>query len=236
MPYLTPDNRPTERRCKAIFYPIGREWDAILSGALQELTFPWNWETFGACTVQEAVEAFTQTFNEFCLERKACRVIGEIIPFAGSISPDDNWFPCDGRSLNRADFPDLFTVIGTAYGSSSSSTFNLPDLRGRTMVSIGQGNGLDNDYVLGQTFGEDSHTLTVDELATHNHADSGHYHSTGNSSTALAVSPGELPVLIPNPVPSVTGSASANIGNTGSGEAHENRQPSIAVLYLIVVR
>lgn len=162
-------------------------------------------------------------------------MIGEIVPFAGSVSPNENWLPCDGRELDREDYPDLFTVIGTAYGSTSGTTFNIPDLRGRVAVSYGQGPGLEN-YVRGEQFGEETHQLTTDEMPNHTHIDTGHFHSTGNSGSALAVAPGELPVLIPNPVPAITGTASADIGYTGENEPHNNRQPSLAILYLIVAR
>lgn len=234
MSYLTPDNSPTSYQCRAIFFPAGQEWLAILSGALEELTFDYNWEIYGSVSIEQAVSEFTKTFDRFCYNEGACRMIGEIIPYAGNVSPQANWIPCDGRTLLRANYPDLFAVIGTNYGSSSVDNFNIPDLRSRTTVSVGQGSGL-SEYTLGQTFGTETHELTSNEMPQHTHIDAGHYHTTGNSATGLAVAPGELPVLVPNPIPALTGSASANIGNAGNSQAHENRQPSIAINYLIVV-
>lgn len=234
MSYLTPDNSPATYQCRAIFFPAGQDWLAILSGALEELTFDYNWEIYGSVSIEQTVSEFTKTFDRFCYNEGACRMVGEIVAYAGNASPQANWIPCDGRSLLRADYPDLFAVIGTNYGSSNVNNFNIPDLRSRTIVSVGQGTGL-SEYTLGQTFGTETHELTSNEMPQHTHVDSGHYHTTGNSATGLAVAPGELPVLVPNPVPGLTGSASANIGNAGSSQAHENRQPSIAINYLIVV-
>lgn len=235
MPYLTPDNSPVEYTCRAIKFPKGLDWLAILEGAIEQLTFDYNWEKHGSVTVETAVQEFVKSFDDFCYDKVNCKMVGEIVAYAGQTSPNSNWIPCDGRSLGRSEYPDLYNVIGTTYGSSSLENFMVPNFCGRTLVSIGQGAST-HFYNLGETFGEEAHELTVDELATHTHSDTGHMHTTGNSATGLAVAPGELPVLVPNPVPALTGSASANITNTGSGSAHENRQPSIAILYLIVAK
>lgn len=235
MPYLTPDTNPVSYQCRVLLFPSGLDWLALVEGAIQELSFKWNWEAYGSVTVQQTVDEFTKTFDWFCFNSGVCRVIGEIFAYAGQTSPNENWIPCDGRELSRQEYPDLYNVIGTTYGSSGPTTFLIPDLRGRALIGIGQGAGL-SSYALGDKVGAEAIQLTADELAIHSHTDSGHYHSTGNSASALAVAPGELPVLTPNPIPTVTGTASANIGNTGGNEAHENRQPSIAINYLIVAR
>lgn len=63
---------------------------------------------------------------------------GVITPFAGAAAPS-NWLLCDGASLLRADYPRLFNVIGTSYGSVDATHFNTPDLRGRSPVGVGTG-------------------------------------------------------------------------------------------------
>jgi len=95
--------------------------------------------------------------------------IGTILPFAGRNIPN-GWLLCDGREINRAQYANLYSVIDITYGlGNGNDTFNLPDLRGRTVIGVGQGNGL-TDRVLGHRLGEETHLLTIDELPTHNHS------------------------------------------------------------------
>ena len=57
-------------------------------------------------------------------------MVGLVLPFAGSSAPA-GWLLCDGSSVLRATYADLFAVVGTTYGSADASHFNVPDLRGR---------------------------------------------------------------------------------------------------------
>lgn len=162
-------------------------------------------------------------------------MIGEIVSYAGATSPKANWLVCDGSQVAQTDYPDLYAVIGDIYGAADTGNFRLPDLRGRTQAGTGTGTDLD-PVSIGQKFGEKSHTLTTAEIPAHNHSDSGHAHSTGNSLTGAAVVPGEGPVLIPNPIPASTGMGYASIGNTGDGGAHNNIPPRMGILMLIVAK
>lgn len=103
--------------------------------------------------------------------------VGEIKAFGGAEAPD-KYLLCDGSEVSRVGFSDLFSVIGNLYGNGDGvNTFNLPDGRGRTLVGAGSGPGL-TARVRGEEFGEEEHTLTLDELTVHNHGitDSGHAH------------------------------------------------------------
>lgn len=99
---------------------------------------------------------------------------GSVIPYAGESAPD-GWLLCDGAAVSRTTYAALFAVIGTTFGSGDgSTTFNLPDLRGRVAV------GVTSDANLGQTEGATSYTadtaghiLTADELAPHSHEENG---------------------------------------------------------------
>jgi len=63
--------------------------------------------------------------------------IGAIIAYGGASDPS-GWLICDGRAISRATFADLFAAISTAYGvGDGSTTFNIPDLRGRSAVGLG---------------------------------------------------------------------------------------------------
>ena len=57
MPYLTPSEIPEETNCRILLVPASYEWDAVIYGALSELTLPYNWELFGAVSVGDAVVA-----------------------------------------------------------------------------------------------------------------------------------------------------------------------------------
>lgn len=92
---------------------------------------------------------------------------GTILDFGGSTAPN-GYLLCNGASYLRTAQPALFAVVGTTYGSSSGTTFNVPDSRGRGSIGAGNGVGLTN-RALGATGGEENHVLTVAELATHGH-------------------------------------------------------------------
>ena len=94
---------------------------------------------------------------------------GTVLSFAGAKSPNGDWLLCDGSAVSRVGYATLFKVIGETYGSGDgSTTFNLPDLRGRTAIGVGRSTGL-ADRAIGQAIGEESHTLSVDEMPSHNH-------------------------------------------------------------------
>lgn len=82
----------------------------------------------------------------------------------------ENWLVCNGQAVSRTEYEDLFNVLGTTYGSGDgSTTFNLPNIQGRTLI----GKSSEEDYsVLGKTGGEKQHSLTVQEMATHSHSGS----------------------------------------------------------------
>lgn len=96
--------------------------------------------------------------------------VGIINPFGGNNAPP-GWLICDGREVSRFDYSSLFNVIGTTYGSGNdSTTFNLPDLRKRVPVGYSSN---DNGYdTLGDSIGNETHSLSIDELAKHSHPNS----------------------------------------------------------------
>jgi microcystin-dependent protein len=111
--------------------------------------------------------------------------LGSIVPYSRSDLPD-GWLLCNGAQLNRFTYADLFAIIGTTYGPGNGfTTFNLPDLRGRTIINQGQGAGLTN-RTIAATGGAETHTLTVSEIPSHNHTgttstNGDHTHSVNDS-------------------------------------------------------
>lgn len=89
--------------------------------------------------------------------------IGTIIDFAGPNNPT-GYLNCDGATVSRTTYAALFAAIGTTWGSGDgSTTFNLPDLRGRTSIGAGVGSGLTSRTLGTQNIGEESHKLTSSE-------------------------------------------------------------------------
>ncbi len=93
---------------------------------------------------------------------------GQIVMY-GAPTPPGGWLLCDGSAVGRTAYPGLFSIISTNFGTGDgSSTFNLPDLRGRSPVGIGTA-ASGTIYALGATGGEEKHQLLLAELAMHAH-------------------------------------------------------------------
>jgi microcystin-dependent protein len=111
-----------------------------------------------------------------------------------SRSDDFNgWLLCDGRDLQRSAYQELYGVIGTTFGSSSSDTFRLPDFRGRVLGQAGNGVGLTN-RPLGTAVGSEIHTLTAQEMPAHTHSgttasDGNHAHTATTESAGAHTHP-----------------------------------------------
>jgi microcystin-dependent protein len=181
-------------------------------------------------------------------------LIGTVLDFAGSTAPTGFLF-CYGQNVSRATYSALFAVIGTTFGSGDgSTTFTLPDLRGRVVAGkddmggtsanrlTNQSGGLNGD-TLGATGGSETHTLTTAQLASHTH--------TGTTSTVSNDHTHGVTVYIASSGggDGVFGGISSTSGNTtgisanhthtfttnasGSGGAHNNVQPT-AILNKII--
>jgi microcystin-dependent protein len=93
---------------------------------------------------------------------------GSIQIFAGSVAPN-GWLICDGSTVNRSAYNNLFKVIGTIYGvGNSNTTFTLPDMRGRCPIGVGTGASL-TARTLGSNVGAETATLAQVNLPSHTH-------------------------------------------------------------------
>lgn len=82
----------------------------------------------------------------------------------------NGWLLADGREVSRTTYAALYAEIGTRYGDGDgSTTFNLPDIRGRSPIGAGTGTGLTFRDINSATVGEEDHVLTEDELPSHTH-------------------------------------------------------------------
>ncbi len=87
--------------------------------------------------------------------------------FAGNFAPR-SYASTDGQILPINQNAALFSLLGTEYGGDGRVTFGLPDLRGRTTVGVGQGNGL-SDRDLGDIYGAETSVLGTNHLPSHTH-------------------------------------------------------------------
>ncbi|PKM43452.1 MAG: phage tail protein [Gammaproteobacteria bacterium HGW-Gammaproteobacteria-1] len=93
--------------------------------------------------------------------------LGFITPFPWNWAPQ-NWTLCNGSLMQIQQYSALYALIGPTFGGNGTTTFGLPDLRGRQIIGMGQGPGLTN-RIVGQAFGTESVTLTANNLPPHNH-------------------------------------------------------------------
>jgi len=173
-------------------------------------------------------------FDHFCFDDAGgCRLIGEIITYAGITAPTANVLACDGTSYLRDDYPDLYDVIGVAFGADDADHFNVPNLIGRVGVGNGSTDGL-TPHAVGDFFGEETHVLEEGELAAHNHSDNGHQHGF----QGMVVTPILMGELTPSTggvaTPLLTNYGYADISITGNSDPHNNMQPSLCLSYWIV--
>lgn len=115
---------------------------------------------------------------------------GVVLPYAGSTAPT-GWLLCDGSAIDRAQYKRLFDTISTTYGTGNgSTTFNLPDLRGRTPAGKDNMGGTAANRLsatvtgttLGATGGMETHQLTTLQLPAHAHGQQGTFSSGLQSS------------------------------------------------------
>jgi microcystin-dependent protein len=158
--------------------------------------------------------------------------LGEIRLFAGAFAPVD-WAFCDGSLLQISANDALFTLVGTSYGGDGVNTFALPDLRGR--VPIHQGANNPDNYLIGQSGGAEAVPLTIAAMPSHTHtlyASALEGTTTDPTGNVLAVADAECKVYIE--LNGAIATSAAHIGMAGgTAVPHENRQPFIAVNYII---
>ncbi|QOC22935.1 phage tail protein [Wenzhouxiangella sp. AB-CW3] len=152
--------------------------------------------------------------------------IGEIRIFAGNFAPS-GWKFCDGSLLPVSENEVLFQLIGTSYGGDGQTTFALPDLRGR--IPLHQG----NDFVLAQSGGAETVTLTSNQIPSHNHA------LLASAEVANDPNPGGNVLGEQSATSHFHGGnpqaamASGSVTPVGGGQPHDNVQPFLCVNFII---
>ena len=173
-------------------------------------------------------------------------LIGSIKPFAGSSAPAGTLL-CYGQAVSRTQYAALFAVINTTYGvGDGSTTFNLPDARGRILAGKDNmggsaanrltpgGSGI-TGTTLGAVGGAETHVLSEAQLASHTHVQNAHAHTLNYPSGG-----GGTMGIQPLAGNGITGGTMAGLvsttptnQNTGSNSAHNNTQPTMVANYVI---
>jgi len=147
-------------------------------------------------------------------------VIGSVQMFAGSVAPS-GYLICDGSAISRTTYSALYNVISTTYGvGDGSTTFNLPNLKGR--MPVGFDLSQTEFDTLGETGGAKTHTLTVEQMPSHNHAVQGYVRTDYDANDIFSNYQGLD-----------TGSNAYGTNYTGGGMAHNNLQPYLVMNYII---
>jgi microcystin-dependent protein len=163
--------------------------------------------------------------------------IGAIWFFGGNFAPV-NFALCNGALTPISGNETLYAVLGTIYGGDGVSTFALPDLRGRAVVSQGQGPGLSN-YNIGQSFGTETVGLTASNLPSHTHTVSAGTSATAQMPTSTMFinqvsSRTAASDFFSNATPTTT-LAPTTIGAAGNSVPINILQPVLAVTCLITL-
>ena len=140
------------------------------------------------------------------------------------------WALCNGQLLPINQNQALFSLLGTTFGGDGRVNFALPDLRGEVPIHVGNG------HTLGETGGEQAHTLSVSELPTHTHV------LNGTSSAGTAPIPtGDLLAKTPNflyhsPDNNLVAMSPDSVTNVGGSQAHINMQPFLTLTFCIALQ
>lgn len=175
---------------------------------------------------------------------------GTIIPYGGSSAPS-GFLLCDGSAVSRTTYSILFGVIGTTFGvGDGSTTFNLPDLRGRVPAGKDNMGGSaasrltsttmsPDGNTLGATGGAQTHTLVTSEMPAHAHriwsSSGGGSGSTvaGFGSASISTACGLIPIGGTAAWYSSFAAGHAVMEDTGGDGAHKNVQPTLILTYII---
>jgi microcystin-dependent protein len=150
-------------------------------------------------------------------------------------APGVGWLLCDGTAYGRADpnYAALYAVIGTDWGAGDgSSTFNVPDLRGRALLGAGTGTAAGaTAHALGSQptsgpGGEERHVLTIAELPSHAHPSNPTIQASGG---AVNGGPGSIPTSSAGPTASAPNLVIGNVQAVGGGGALNIMSPYAAV-------
>jgi microcystin-dependent protein len=169
------------------------------------------------------------------------RTFSQVEPFIGEIRmvgfnyAPKGWAKCEGQLLPINQYQPLFALIGTQFGGNGTTTFALPDLRGRIPMGDGTGIGLTSRSI-GENGGSETNIITVNQMPSHNHTVSA-VSTEGNQNSPSGNLPADTKIL-DKEYSNTNGDVimkNTMIGNTGNNQPVNNIQPFLTVNYIIAL-
>lgn len=234
---LPDDLNPTGTICVPVLLPADDEWIALFLGAVRQLEeenyYGYRGDpvvpvgtvtaTFRDTTITPLVEALASSVDLCAHSEGDAMAVGDIKIIAYDTIPT-GWLLCDGTAISRTIYSALFALIGESYGAGDeSTTFNLPDLRGRTPIGAGTGTDL-SPRLLGDAIGAETHQLTIAEMPAHDH--SLRLRDSQSANNLSIVRAGNADPVAVN---------AGAVGNRGGDTPHNNMQPSLVANFIIKV-
>jgi microcystin-dependent protein len=138
-----------------------------------------------------------------------------------TVNAPTGWVACDGTVYATSTYPVLSALLGSTFGGNGTSTFGVPDLKGRSPIGLGTGDASGATIVaLAQKKGAETHALIVAEMPAHTHTVTGF-----NANSAGDGRAGEIG--------SANDGSSFTTNSTGSGTAHSILGPALGINWVI---
>lgn len=174
--------------------------------------------------------------------------VGVIKAFAGNFTPK-GYVQCNGQTMQIMQFQALYAILGTTYGGNGTTTFGIPDLRGRSAIGSGQGLGLATNHIIGEKTGQETVNILTTNMPAHSHTAISTLHVndqegdtnvpvTGSSFAAMIDSSSRKVFAYSTAAPTVALSATTittTVGVTGGSLPISIVQPTLAINYIICV-
>lgn len=162
--------------------------------------------------------------------------LGQIQPFGFNFAPR-GWALCNGALLPISSNTALFSLLGTTFGGDGRTTFALPDLRGRSIVGVGSGPGLDT-ISWGERGGSYYTNISVAHMPAHNHTAAIKASTTASDedapTNAMALGSGQEIYTSAAPTTDLK-AGTVDVGNTGGSQALNIRNPFLGIYVSIAL-
>ncbi|HLF26215.1 MAG TPA: tail fiber protein [Anaerolineae bacterium] len=144
--------------------------------------------------------------------------------------PPRGWAFCNGQLLPINQNQALFSLLGTTYGGNGQTTFALPNLQGRTPLHTGNG------FVLGESGGEENHTVQMAEMPAHLHFASGVTVNGDSPAPTNNLLAAEASPMYAPPDGSLVSLVAGTISSIGGSQPHTNVQPFLTLTFCIALQ